>query len=309
MAAIAWLALSTAAAFGAEPPAGAAPALPPGVRLFPNLRYAAVDGISLLLDLYLPASDKPIPVIVCIHGGGWNSGDKRDAAPLLLAAHGYALASINYRLSQQAHYPAQIEDCKAAVRWIRAHGAFYGIDPLRVGAWGYSAGGNLAALLGTSTDVKALEGNEGNLDQSSRVEAVVDWFGRTDFLVFARQMREAGMTAKVDPDSAQSVMGQLLGGAVQEKKAAAIAANPITYITKDCPPFLIEHGDRDPLVPLAQSRLLYDALRKAGVEAELVAVPGAGHGFSSPEPQRKMLAFFDRHLKPAPATQPERQTP
>ncbi len=277
--------------------------LPAGVKLVPNVEYANVDGKSLLLDLYLPeVIDKPVPIVVFIHGGAWSAGDKGNPPGIPLVTHGYALVSIDYRLSQEAVFPAQIHDCKAAIRWVRAHAKFYGMDGSRIAAWGSSAGGHLVALLGTSGGVKELEGDEGNLDQSSRVQAVCDWFGPTDFLKFAEQSTAAGIQSKVDPNSEKSALGRLLGGPVQENKDKAALANPITFVTKDCPPFLIMHGSKDMLVPVAQSEILRDALQKAGVDVNLKIIPGAGHGFGGPEISRAVFEFFEKNLKSAKPT-------
>ncbi|MDB5300286.1 MAG: hypothetical protein JWO87_1949 [Phycisphaerales bacterium] len=275
-----------------------APALPAGVKLFPNLEYASVNGKSLLLDLYLPEkADAPLPVIVYVHGGGWQAGDRHDRLAVPMAARGYAVASIDYRLSQQAVFPAQLHDCKAAVRWLRAHARAYGLDPTLIGAWGTSAGGHLAALLGTTGDVKELEGDEGNLELSSRVQAVCDWFGPTDLTKMDEQSARSGVPSAIHHNAPDSPEAKLIGGPVGDNKDKAAKANPITYVTKDAPPFLIMHGDKDPLVPLAQSELLRDALEKSGAPVKLEVIKGAGHGFGSPEIFRTVDEFFDKNLK------------
>src|SRR5262245_50032586 len=157
--------------------------LPPGVKALRDIEYAKVGDISLKLDLYLPEPRPaaPVPLVVWVHGGAWQAGSKDQTPAVPLVRRGLAVASVGYRLSQVARFPAQIEDCKAAVRWLRAHAAEHAIDGRHIGAWGSSAGGHLVALLGTSGDVDELEGEAGNLDQSSRVQVVVDWFGPTDF--------------------------------------------------------------------------------------------------------------------------------
>jgi len=190
---------------------------------------------------------------VWIHGGGWSAGGKEDCPAVSFVTKGYAVASINYRFSQHALFPAQIEDCKAAIRWLRANAKRYNLDAGHVGVWGASAGGHLVALLGTTGGVKKLEGTGGNLDQSSRVQCVVDWFGPTDFA------KMGGWQDKPD-----SPMALLIGGPVRDRQELATKANPITYISKDSAPFLIMHGEKDNLVPMSQSELLDGALRKAG---------------------------------------------
>ncbi|RYD63266.1 MAG: alpha/beta hydrolase, partial [Verrucomicrobiaceae bacterium] len=208
-----------------------------------------------------------------------------------MVARGYAVASVGYRLSQHAIYPAQIEDCKAAIRWLRAHAQEYGIDPKRVGVWGASAGGHLVALLGTTGHLQDFDVGE-HLDQPSRVQCVIDWFGPTDFLHY-------GEPPWVRLDYPKSVVTKLLGGRVSEDENRARRASPVYFVKSDAAPFLIMQGDKDPLVPLQQSELLHAALQKAGVESHLEILPGAAHGggaFNSAESLKRMADFFDKHL-------------
>jgi acetyl esterase/lipase len=264
--------------------------LPAGVRRLRDLEYVPGGHERQKLDLYLPEkAPGPLPIIVWVHGGGWKDGNKdwRRAVPLV--PKGYAVANINYRLSQHAVFPAQIEDCKAAVRWLRANAKKFGLDPDHIGAWGPSAGGHLVALLGTTGGIKELEGTGGNLDQSSRVQCVVDWFGPTDL---------ATMGGRYDkPDSS---VARLIGGPVQKNKEKAAKASPLHYVTKDAAPFLIMHGDQDDVVPLAQSVKLAEALKRAGVEVALQVYKGSGHGgraFHNPESWKLIEDFFARHLR------------
>ena len=213
---------------------------------------------------------------------------------------GYAVVDVGYRLSGEAIFPAQVEDCKAAVRWVRANAAKYSLDPDRIGAWGSSAGGHLVAFLGTAGDVREFD-TEANAEYSSRVQAVCDWFGPTDFLQMDKHSLKG---SRLVHDAANSPESLLVGGPIQKKPYRSLArkANPITYVTKDDPPILIMHGDKDMSVPLHQSELLYDALKKADVEATLHVVKGAGHGLRGGEESSEKLfetvaAFFDRHLK------------
>ena len=298
------LSLSCLALTSAQPPGEPSP-VPPGVKADRNLVYAraADDDKDLLLDLYRPEEQAgPLPVVLWVYGGAFRAGSKDDrqtAGATWLARHGYAVAAFNYRLSPVAKFPAQTHDCKAAVRWLRAHAAQYQLDPNRIAAWGASAGGHLASMLGTSGGVAELEGELGNPKESSRVQAVVDFFGPTNFLMMDSQAIPGGQ--KHDPpDSPES---QLIGGPIQENKEKTARANPITYVSADDPPFLILHGDRDPLVPVGQSELLCEALRKAGVEVTFHKIVGAGHGgpqFNTPVVRAMVLAFLDEHLK-APA--------
>ncbi|MDJ0522530.1 MAG: alpha/beta hydrolase fold domain-containing protein [Planctomycetota bacterium] len=257
-----------------------------------DLTYATVGSKELKLDLYRPenATGKE-PLVVWIHGGGWRRGNKRNCQLRWMTEHGYAVASIQYRLSGEAIWPAQIHDCKGAIRWLRANASRLGFDATRVGVGGSSAGGHLAALLGTSGGVAALEGTVGgNADQSSRVQAVYDQFGPADFSTMGR---------------GGGAVGQLLGGAPAEKPEAARLASPTSHVTQDDPPFLIAHGARDRLVPLDQSRRLTALLEKAGVPVTLRVYEEAGHGgpaFGRQSHRAIVRAFFDQHLKGATST-------
>ena len=263
------------------------------MRVLRDLEYCRVDGRPLLLDLYLPTgAGRRRPAVLWVHGGGWQGGSREDAmVPLWLVGRGYAVASLDYRLSGEAVFPAQIEDCKAAVRWLRAQAVRYHLDPERIGAWGISAGGHLAALLGTTGDVKELEGHGGHLEFSSRIQAACVYCGPTDFLqMLPLRGRELF-------DLTISVMAALIGGPLEENEDKVARANPVTYVTPDDPPFLIMNGDADPLVPPGQAEVLYRALRKAGVEAALHIIEGGGHIFFSSETDRLVEEFFNKHLK------------
>lgn len=252
--------------------------IPDGVRMFKDLRYGG-DHERQALDLYLPAGSGPWPVIVWVHGGAFRLGSKEGPLPAEYLEQGFAIASLNYRLSQHAIWPAQIVDCKSAVRWLRAHADKYGLDSARFVAWGTSAGGHLSAMLGVSGHMTAWD-QGAHLEHSSRMQAVVDWFGPTDFL----QMDAHRLPDGQEHDPADSPESELVGGAIQEHPDLVAAANPITYVTGDAPPFLIIHGDRDPLVPHHQSVLLEGALNVAGVLVQFYTVPGGGHGgFTDPQ--------------------------
>jgi acetyl esterase/lipase len=230
-----------------------------------------------------------------VHGGAFRLGSKEDRVPLPYLAEGYAVASINYRLSQHALFPAQIQDCKAAVRWLRANAGHFGLDPQRIGAWGESAGGHLVAMLGTTSDTDEFDVGE-NLHVSSHVDAVVDYFGPTDFLQMDAHRLPHGQIHDV-PDSPES---ELVGGPIQENKERVARANPITYVTANAAPFLIVHGEADPLVPYHQSQLLEQALKQAGVAVLFYTVRGGGHGgFTDPKVSELTKAFLACHLRPA----------
>ena len=263
-----------------------------GVEVLRDLEYVPGGHERNRLDLYLPEkAARPRPVILYVHGGGWQGGDKSNGPAFRFAAKGYAVASMNYRFSQHATFPAQIYDCKAAVRWLRANARKYGLDADHIGAWGGSAGGHLVALLGTTAGVKELEGPGGNEEQSSRVQAVVDWFGPTDFLTVG----------------AKETRTQLLGGDPQTNKEKALKASPMTYVSKDAAPFLIMHGDGDETVPIAQSETFAAALKKAGADATFVVIKGGKHGgalFTNAESMKLIEDFFARHLARATPAQP-----
>lgn len=267
--------------------------LPEGAIVHRDIPYVTDGHERQKLDLYLPKSEDKLPVIIWIHGGAWLAGSKDFMVPLEYLADGYALASINYRLSQHAIYPAQIKDCKAAVRWLRANAQKYNLDPNHFAAWGTSAGGHLAALLGTTADVNDFDEGE-NLSASSRVQAIGDYFGPTDFL----QMDKHRLTNGMIHNNQDSPESKLIGGNIQGNPEKVTRANPITYVTSDDAPFLIIHGDNDPLVPHHQSELLEDALKKANVEVSFYTVKGGRHGrFKDPNVPKITREFFRKHLK------------
>jgi acetyl esterase/lipase len=258
-----------------------------------NLPYVTNGHERQKLDLFVPKDGNNLPLIIRIHGGAWLGGSKEMVGVEDLVRQGYAVARINYRLSQHAIFPAQIEDCKAAVRFLRANAQKYNLDPNRFAAWGESAGGHLSALLGTTGDVNEFDVGE-NLTVSSKVQAVVDYFGPTDLL----QMEAHKLPNTMIHNSPNAPESKLIGGNIQDNPEKCAKANPITYITKDDPPFLIIHGDMDPLVPHHQSELLEAALKKAGVPVLFYTVKGAGHGgFRDPNVPRLTKQFFEKHLK------------
>ena len=271
---------------------------------YTDLAYASLSPAQTL-DLYLPAGEGPFPLVLIIHGGGFQEGDKRGSAemdrvdPLLQA--GYAVASANYRLSGEAIYPAQIHDVKTAVRFLRAHAEEYRLDADHFGAWGSSAGGTLSALLGTTCGDAELEGSElGFAEQSSCIQAVVDWFGLVDLLQMDTQFAGTGCpTGYSKADSAES---RLVGAPLQSVPDLVQKTNPMNYIDPTDPPFLIQHGSADCRVPPVQSQLLAEALA-AIIGAEKVdysVLEGAGHGgaaFKTDANLQRVLAFLDRYLK------------
>jgi acetyl esterase/lipase len=279
------------------PPPAPAP-LPAGTKVSKDLAYVEGGHERQKLDLYLPPTGSRWPLVVSIHGGAFRMGSK-DGEPVqtagALLARGFAVAAINYRLSQHAVFPAQIEDGKAAVRWLRANAFRHGYDPDRIASFGASAGGHLAAMLGTAGDVKAFDVGA-HPGVSSRVQAVVDFFGPTDFLQMDAHRPSAQAMVHDTPDSPES---QLVGGPIRENPEKVARANPVTYVTRDDPPFLIVHGDADLLVPHHQSVLLDEALRRTGVPVRFVTIPGGPHGGATvTEGLSTALDFLADTLKP-----------
>ncbi len=265
---------------------------PESVIMEADVEYGRAGDRSLKLDLMRPKDqgDKVLPVVVAIHGGGWRAGSKesfRRGIALYVATGNYVGVTVGYRLTDEAIWPAQIHDCKAAIRWLRANADRYKIDPNRMGAFGGSAGGHLVALLGTSGDVKELEGDNGNPGYSSSVQCVADFCGPANFLKFLDQPGSGGRSAVI----------KLFGGPPAEHEAAAREASPVTWVSKDDPPFLIAHGTADPVVPLAQSEELAEMLEKAGVPVTFVRLEGGAHSIGGQEITQRQRDFFELHLR------------
>ena len=262
---------------------------PAGLELLRDVPYTPQPDARRTLHILRPETLPlgPMPVLVGIHGGGWAGGTKDWCLETLLhfAARGYFCAAVGHRFLKDALFPSMIHDCKCAVRYLRAHAQEYYLDPARVGVWGFSSGGHLAALLGTSAGSAELEGTEGWPEQSSAAQAVCDWFG------------PAGHAGRLEAGEGLEWYGELLGAPPRERPDLMAAFDPVTHITPDAPPFLIMHGDKDEMVPLLDSDSLYSTLSSAGVEATLVVVGGAGHGLVRYDTHSLMLSFFDKHLK------------
>jgi acetyl esterase/lipase len=274
---------------------------PGGVLLERDIVYARAGGQELRLNLARPAAGAgPFPLIVCIHGGGWQGGDKNHFDPVIrwLAQGGYVAATVQYRLAPQHRFPAQLDDAQAAVRYLRARANQWNIDPDRVGALGVSAGGHLALLLGLMDDALNRDGPGGASVPPSKVQAVVNYFGPSDLrpLVAWAQRRDGGQAGS---GAAADLVVNLLG--TRDARAPIVSrASPVTHISGDDPPVLTFHGTHDGLVPLQQSAGLHEALRAAGVTEQLVIIEGAGHGWGGEHKTRTdrlTREFFDRHLK------------
>jgi len=256
-----------------------------------NVEYANPDNQHLQVNLARPKGDGPFPAVLCIHGGGFRAGtrDGYDGLIRKLAEHGYVAATITYRLAPKYPFPAAIYDVKAGVRWLKANASKFKIDPNRVGVTGGSAGGHLALFLGVTSGVKEFEGDEGNLDQSSSVACVVSYFGPSDFT------KSYGKSV-----DAAEVLPLFLGGNLEKARQQHIVASPLYWVTPNAAPTLCIHGTKDNYVAYEQAIWMVDKLLNAGVEAELVTMQGAGHGFGGKDAEAAdaaMLAYFDRHLK------------
>lgn len=262
----------------------------PEVKKIPDLVYATRGELPLHVDLYLPAEPQNgKPLVMYIHGGSWRAGSRKGCPVTWLAEAGYPVASIQYRLSQQAVFPAQLHDCQAAVRWLRAHSGKYGYEATKVVAAGASAGGHLAALLGVSDGVEPLAGRpEVAPEQSARVQAIVDYYGATDFL----------FRSKTQPRNTEQPEGnvyQLLGGPVSKNIPLAKLASSVTHVSEDDPPLLMLHGLLDRQVNVQQSVQLYQRYRALKLPVTIRLVEDAGHGgdaFYSPENRQVVLDFL-----------------
>ena len=264
------------------------------VEIIRDVAYAGTDDPAQRLDLFLPrdvAKTQRLPVVVFIHGGAWKQGDKKSGlaklAPLVASGR-FAGATIEYRLTDKAVWPAQIHDCKAAIRWLRGNAKRYNLDAKHIVVWGTSAGGHLVAMLGTSGGVARLEGSLGeHVDQSSRVNGVINFFGPSDLM----SMNDGETT--MDHMAADSPESLLVGGPILENKDKAREASPLTYVSSDDAPFLTMHGTQDPLVPFSQSQKLHTALSEASVPSILITVEGGGHGFAGAE----IFSIVNRFLR------------
>lgn len=270
-----------------------------------DLAYATVSDAEKL-DLFLPPGKGPFPTVIYVHGGGWFGGDKVNPTSEIMRAavleNGYAFARLNYRLSGEAIFPAAVHDVKTAVRWLRAHAEEYHLDSTKFAAWGDSAGGNLVALLGTSCGVGDLEGADlGYAEQSSCVQAVIDWFGATDLLQIQQGYDEINCSARKKEGFLPSEI-MYLGGPPDQVQDKIVAANPITYVSPDDPPFLIQHGTKDCTIPPQQSQLLYDALAPVvGADhVTLMLLEGLDHAstwFHKPPNMEYIVDFLDTQFK------------
>jgi acetyl esterase/lipase len=279
--------VAMSAASAADPPAG--------YRALADIPFAEVDGHRLALDLYLPEGKQGAPLVVFVHGGGWQRGSRTEMPFGGMAPAGFAFASVDYRLSPVARFPAQAHDIKAAIRFLRAKQSEYGYDASRIAIAGTSAGAHLAALVGVTNGNKELEGTVGgNLGQSSDVQAILSYYGASDFMTILKQSTPFGLGVRVP------ALQLLLGGQPEEKEELAKLASPVYHLDANDPPLLLLHGDQDPQMPINQSHELQGAYEQQGLDAKFVVVHGAAHGgdaFYSPTNVEHVAAFLDAHLR------------
>jgi acetyl esterase/lipase len=260
----------------------------PGVTSYYDVTFAEVVGFRpLVLDLHIPVGAGPHPVLVWVHGGGWQGGSRAMGHAIELAQHGFAVAAPQYRLSGEARYPSQVHDLRGAVRWLRANAVRFRLDPKHIAGWGASAGAFLIAEVALTDD----EGDVGgNLDQSSRLQAVVAFFIPSDLLAMASPSGDA-------PSDAMAT--SFLGYKVRDRPDDARQATPIAHVRRDAPPFLLLHGDADPLVPVSQSQAFHQALSATGAQSTLLVLPGAIHedpAFWSDQTLSEVRRFLEANL-------------
>jgi len=264
----------------------------PGPKIVRDLEYARADDISLKLDLYLPRVPQPVPVVVWVHGGAWRSGSKNSVPVKDLLAHGFAIASVDYRLSPVAKFPAQIHDIKAAIRYLRGTARDHGIDSQHISIAGASAGGHLAALVGVTNGHAELEGRLGSfLQSSSDVEKVVSFYGASNLDSILRQSTPHGLSVR------EPALDLLLGAAGAERKQLTHLASPVNHVDAHDPPLMLLHGDQDPQMPINQAHELHGRYKQLGLSVQFEVVHGGAHGgrpFYQQERMQRVAAFLRR---------------
>lgn len=266
---------------------------PPGYTVTKNLIYAKPKHHELKLDLYIPEHKNPL-LVAWIHGGAWHSGS-RENPPLLPATAGIAIASVDYRLSVQAPFPAAIHDIKAAIRYLRSQAKKHGYRSRNIGIWGSSAGGHLAALTGVTNGNVELEGKLGkHLKSSSDIQAIVDFYGPTNFLTILKQSTPHGLSVRAP------ALALLLGAPLSKAQNLATLASPVFHVEKTDPPIMIVHGNQDVQVPINQSLELAEAYKAHDITSTLVVVPKAGHSskvYFQQAQMQQVETFFKQHLE------------
>jgi acetyl esterase/lipase len=260
---------------------------------FKDVAYASVDGKDLSLDLYMPTGVSSPALLVWVHGGAWQHGTKAQV-PKIFVEKGYAVASLDFRQATEARFPADVHDIKAAIRFLRAKGKQYGYRTDRIAIAGESSGGHLAALVGVSNGSKELEGTEGNyLDQSSDIQAIIDYYGASDLMTILKQSTPHGLSVR------KPALDLLLGGQPEDMKAIAEQASPVNYVDKNDPPLLLLHGDQDNQMPINQAHELNGKYEGAGLDVSFCVVYGVGHGgkaFFEGDRLDRALKFLQRTI-------------
>ncbi len=267
-----------------------------GVAVERDIEYAKDGHERQKLDLYVPKveKDKKLPLVVWVHGGGWAMGSKNGIGSCAwILKEEFALASVGYRLTDAATFPSQLEDCQAAIKWLKENSGTRGVDPSRIVVWGGSAGGHLVSLLGTTGDPD---------DPTDDIAGVIDWFGPSELLTMQEQRT---LPVKLNADDPNSFESKLIGGALQKNPKKAKNASPVSHVSSDDAPFLIMHGDKDPLVSVTQSKTLHAKLKEAGVSTKLHILRGAGHGgsqFQGKSSRQIIREFLNSRLRPEKAS-------
>ncbi len=266
--------------------------IPEGVTFTRDVEFSNVADQHLQLNVAQPKGAGPFPAVVCIHGGGFRAGKREsyDKLCLTLASRGYVAITVTYRLAPAFPFPAAVQDCKTAVRWLRANAAKYHVDPTRIGTTGGSAGGHLAQFLGVTAGVREFEG-EGFADQSSAVSCVVNFYGPSDFTKSYEKSTDA-----------KDVLPLFFGGDLSTKRREHIVGSPLYWANPNAAPTLVVQGTLDDHVAYEQGVWMVDRLKACAVEAELLTMEGAGHGFKGADLEKAesaLLAFFGQRLRPA----------
>ncbi len=254
----------------------------PAPEVRKDLPYVEQGHERQKLDLRLPSNPKGAPVVLWIHGGGWLAGNKDNPPVAALTTRGYVVASMNYRYSTQAPFPAQLEDARAAVKWLRAHQGDFGYDGQRIAAWGHSAGGTMVSLLGARQD------------KDAELQAVVNFSGPTDFGLIIKDAVDGGYAERADAPI--QMVALLLGGPVKDRRPLGLEASPVAHVTARSAPALLVFGQKDTLVPPVQGAVLFEAMKKAGVATELMSLPNTGHDSLTQASLERALAWTDRAL-------------
>jgi len=285
----AWFVLVAAVVCGG--PVGEPVASAQALEQHKDLVYARIDGKSLALDLYLPTGVQAPPLLVWVHGGAWTTGSKASVPPVFLA-NGFAVASVDFRQSTEARFPAQVHDIKAAIRYLRANAPAYGYRADKIAIAGDSSGGHLAALVGVTNDHRELEGTVGdNPKQSSSIQAIVSYYGASDLRTILAQSTPFGLNMR------RPALERLLGALPDQVPELAALASPVSHVDAQDPPLMLLHGDQDPQMPINQAHELHGAYEKLGLDVTFVVVHGAGHGgavFYSPSYLKPVLEFLTR---------------